>query len=68
MSQYKTGTVAVETDSQTVIGTGTLWLANVTVGDLFIVADTNVSYVVAAVVSNTQITLRPQSQMTAHER
>lgn len=57
MAQYKTGTVAVTNGSQTVTGTGTSWLAEITVGDLFIVVGDNVSYQVAAVVSDTEITL-----------
>lgn len=57
MSQYRTGTVSTTNASQTVTGTGTLWLANVSAGDLFTVVGSGVTYQVAAVVSNTELTL-----------
>ena len=57
MSQYKTGTASVTNGSATVTGTGTLWLANVSAGDSFTVAGDGVVYDVAAVNSNTSITL-----------
>jgi hypothetical protein len=55
--QYVTGTVNVINANSTVIGVGTLWKANVSNNDLFIVSGDTVSYQVANVVSNTQITL-----------
>lgn len=57
MSQYKTGTVSVANGSQVVTGTGTLWQSNVQPGDGFTVAGTGVTYDVASVDSDTQITL-----------
>ena len=57
MSQYKTGTANVTNGSATVTGSGTLWSANVSAGDSFTIASTGVVYDVAAVNSNTSITL-----------
>jgi hypothetical protein len=59
MSQYITGTVNVKNANSTVIGVGTVWQtgSNVTSDHLFIVSGDTVSYQVAAVVSNTEITL-----------
>ena len=57
MSQYSTGLSSVTNGSATVTGTNTLWLANVTAGDSFTIASTGVVYDVAAVNSNTSITL-----------
>lgn len=57
MSQYTAGLVTVTNNSQTVTGTNTQWLANVSAGDLFIVFQSGVSYQVAAVNSDTQLTL-----------
>ena len=52
MAQYKTGTVAVTNGSGTVTGTATLFVANVTVGDIFTVVGDNTFYQVASVTSN----------------
>lgn len=57
MSQYREGTVSATTGNATITGTNTLWLGNVTSGDLFVVVGGNVVYEVANVVSNTQISL-----------
>ena len=57
MSQYKAGTANVTNGSATVTGSGTLWSANVSAGDSFTIASTGVVYDVAAVNSNTSITL-----------
>lgn len=57
MSQYKDGTVSVTNGSNVVTGAGTLWLANISTGDLFTKAGDNVTYTVASIPSNTQITL-----------
>lgn len=57
MSQYTTGLVDVTYNSNTVSGTGTLWLANVSVGDLFMVRNINTHYEVATIPSNTSLTL-----------
>lgn len=55
--QYKTGTVAVTNGNNGIIGTGTLWLASVTIGSVFSVAGSGVPYIVANVVDDTHITL-----------
>lgn len=57
MSQYREGTVSVTTGSQTVTGTSTAWLTEVAAGDLFVIQGQGIVYQVAAVPSNTQITL-----------
>ena len=62
MTEYKSGTVAVEYDSPTVIGSDTYWMANVAAGDYFRInstgrADSSKWYTIAAVVSNTELTL-----------
>ena len=57
MAQYKTGTVAVTNGSGTVTGTATLFVANVTVGDIFTVVGDNTFYQVASVTSNTVLVL-----------
>ena len=55
MSQYRTGTATVTNGSATVTGSGTLWLANVSANDLFVVS--GVSYFVSGVSTNTSLTL-----------
>ena len=55
MSQYRTGTATVTNGSATVTGSGTLWLANVSANDLFVVG--GVSYFVSGVSTNTSLTL-----------
>jgi hypothetical protein len=57
MSQYKTGTVSITNGSPIVTGSGTSWLANVSIGDSFKIKSENVVYSVASVDSDTQITL-----------
>ena len=57
MSQYSIGTASVTNGSATVTGSGTLFLTNVNTGDSFTIASTGVVYDVAAVNSNTSITL-----------
>jgi len=57
MSQYSTGLSSVTNGSATVTGTNTLWASNVSAGDSFTIASTGVVYDVAAVNSNTSITL-----------
>lgn len=57
-ADYGAGSVTVTNGSATVEGAGTAWLANVDVGMLFRIPGENRLYVVAAVPSNTQITLR----------
>ena len=57
MAQYKTGTVSVTTGSAIVTGVGTLFLANVAVGNTFKRKDEDAVYSIGAVNSNTQITL-----------
>jgi hypothetical protein len=60
MSQYKTGTVNVTTNSTTVVGNGTLWLGEIEAGDIFTVVGNGAWYEVASVVSNTELTLTAQ--------
>jgi len=55
MSQYRTGTATVTNGSATVTGSGTLWLANVSANDLFVVG--GVAYFVSGVSTNTSLTL-----------
>ena len=57
MAQYQTGLVDVTAGSQTVDGTSTEWLANVAIGDLFKILNIDTHYVVAAVVSDIELTL-----------
>jgi len=57
MSQYQNGTVSVTNNNNVVTGSGTLWLANISTGDLFTKEGDNVAYTVASIPSNTQITL-----------
>lgn len=57
MSQYQVGTVSVTNNNNVVTGSGTLWLANISAGDLFTKVGDNVAYTVASVPSDTQITL-----------
>lgn len=64
MAQYTTGTASVNNGSATVNGSGTTWLANVTVGDWFTITDSGLSYQVAAVVSDTELTLSGTYQGT----
>jgi hypothetical protein len=57
MAQYKTGLVSVTNGSPTVTGAGTLWVGEVSVGDIFTIVGSNAWYEVGAVDSNTQVTL-----------
>ena len=57
MSQYKIGTVSVTNGSPIVTGVDTSWLVEVSIGDLFIVVDDLVSYEIANVDTNLQVTL-----------
>ncbi len=66
MSQYNTGSVALTSGSVVVTGTSTAWLANVSVGDVFILTSDSVPYYVASVDTDTQITLSaPYAGLTA---
>lgn len=57
MSQYIAGTVAVTNGSAAVVGTGTLFAANVAAGDLFTVQGSSVPYEVGSVTDDTHLTL-----------
>ena len=63
MSQYKIGTVNVTNGSATVIGVGTAWLANLSIGDSLVAQDPAltpnqiIAYEVAGVVSDLELTL-----------
>ena len=60
MSQYKTGTATVTIvsgESVKVYGSGTLWLTNVSAGDLFRKQGANVLYEIASVTNDSEIIL-----------
>ena len=57
MPQYRTGTVSVSNGSPTVLGTGTAWLINIESGDWFMADGDGLTYTVAVVLSDTEITL-----------
>jgi hypothetical protein len=57
MSQYKVGTVNTTSGSATVTGVGTTFTGNVSVGDAFTIVGSGVTYTVAAVASDTSLTL-----------
>lgn len=57
MSQIRTGTVDVTNGSSTVIGTNTRWVGSVVPGSVFSIQGSWVSYQVAGVVSDTELTL-----------
>ena len=57
MSQYRTGSVTTVSGEATVVGSGTNWLTEVAVGDLFKKRGAAVAYAVAAVPSDTEIQL-----------
>lgn len=57
MAQYRTGVVAVSTGNPVVLGTGTLWLSNVSVGDLFVLSDIPTVYTVLSVAADDELTL-----------
>ena len=54
-----TGTVDVTSGSASVAGLGTTWLANVTVGDLFMVRDIYTNYQIASIPTDSSITISP---------
>lgn len=55
MAQYRTGTVAVTSGSNVVVGTGTAWLSNAGIGHTFKLRGIDVTYEVAAVISDTEL-------------
>jgi len=57
MAQYTRGRISVSNGSLAVTGTDTLWYGNISVGDLFKPKNISIYGTVAAVVSNTQLTL-----------
>jgi hypothetical protein len=61
-ADYSTGTVTVTNGSTAVVGAGTSWLANVDVGMLLRVGGAGPYYVVAAVGSDTTLTLKEAYQ------
>lgn len=56
MSQYTTGTLTTD-GTNAVVGVGTMFSANVTVGDLLNILGSKVSYFVTAVTDNTHLTV-----------
>jgi len=66
MAQYATGTVSVTNGNAVITGNGTLFLANVAVGDLFVIAGQAVMYDVGSVDTDTQLTLTaPYASLTS---
>ena len=59
MSLYKTGTASVANNSNTITGSGTLFVANVKVGDDFKVSGENAEYNVISIDSDIQIKIAP---------
>lgn len=57
MPQYRTGTVSVSNGSPSVLGTGTAWLTNIESGDWFMADGDGLTYTVAVIVSDTEMTL-----------
>jgi hypothetical protein len=57
MAQYKTGSVKVVSGEAAVVGTGTLWAANVEVADSFKMKSESVIYQVGIVTDDTHISL-----------
>lgn len=57
MAQYTRGRIAATKDSLVITGTDTLWFNNVSHGDVFKPKNVSIYGTVAAVVSNTEITL-----------
>lgn len=57
MSQYRTGSVKVQSGESTIIGTGTLWASQVEAADLFKMKSESVIYQVASVSDDTHIAL-----------
>ena len=58
MAQYRTGTVTVTSNSSTITGSGTAWLAaGIEAGHWFNIRGQGVNYTVAAVLSDTQLVL-----------
>lgn len=55
--QYTTGTVAVTNGSAIVTGSGTLFLTNASIGDIFTIQDEGVWYQIASVDTDLQVTL-----------
>jgi hypothetical protein len=63
--QYRTGTVQVSNNNATVTGTGTAWLANAAVGQIFTIPGDNVWYEIGAIASDTAMTLAANYQGTS---
>ena len=59
MAWYNVGTVTATLNNATVTGAGTLFLANVKVGDGITIAGSTVIHEVTNVASNTQLTISP---------
>ena len=57
MTQYLTGTVDVTNGDATVIGNGTAFTAEVSVGDIFVRRGDTVSYLVGSITSDTELEL-----------
>ena len=66
MAQYSSGTVDVTNLSATVTGTGTLWLAELSINDVFTIQGSGTSYQVSAITTDTSLTLTaPYGGVTA---
>lgn len=57
MSQYNTGTVMTINGSPTVVGSGTIWVGNVSAGNLFKINEENCYYVIQSVTNDNVLIL-----------
>lgn len=55
--QYRDGSVSVINGSDVVIGNGTRWLSNVSIGDIFLVFGVQETYLIASIISDTEIVI-----------
>lgn len=55
--QYSAGSVAVTNGNASIVGTGTLFLSNVSIGSVFSVKGSGVPYIVGAIPDDTHLTL-----------
>jgi len=57
--QYRTGTISIDIGSATVTGTGTRWLVNASISNIFIVVGDTDFYEIQSVNSDTELTISP---------
>ena len=63
MAWYSTGTATFTNSSATVTGTGTSWIANVSIGDAIHAPDGR-AYEITGIASDTSLTIDPAYQAT----